>query len=118
MTLKILGMLVLSILSGWSDSQGFLHANKIWSNNHIVLGEMLKSAIGFSFGVLIYWITLLLLSDIKEVSVEVQTLGWFGATMIGVAVVSGSFMKWGFIDQLIGFLVFVGILWLLFHTGG
>ena len=118
MTIKILAILFLTILSGWSDSQGFLHADNIWKRSQIVFPELIKSALGFAFGVIAYWITLKVLSEIKTVSVEIQTLGWFGITIIGVALTSGNFLKWQLMDQLVALLVFVGIFWLLFHTGG
>ena len=48
-----------------------------------------------------------------DLSAEVKTTLWFTATIVGVAVVSGSFVQWKLADQLVGLGVLGGIAWLL-----
>lgn len=50
-------------------------------------------------------------------SAEMQTLGWFTITIIGVALISGEAFRWQTIDKVVAILIVLGIAWLLFHTG-
>jgi len=50
-------------------------------------------------------------------SVAIQTVGWFGATLVGVAVVTGEFRDWGTANQIIALGVALGIGWLMIATG-
>jgi hypothetical protein len=52
------------------------------------------------------------------VATEAQTLVWFAATIIGVAILSGQFLRWQLLDQSIAVVVLAGIAWLLARTGG
>lgn len=108
----------LTLLSGFGDSQGFLHASKIWKKDNIVFDELVKSALGFGVGIVTYWFMIKYLRKLGIVSPEIQTIAWFGITIIGVALVSGHFLKWSLIDQVIGVITVVGIGWLLFRVGG
>jgi hypothetical protein len=62
-TLKVGLMIVITLLSGLGDSQGFVHASKIWKNGNIIITELMFSAIGFGFGILFYWMTLRFLEE-------------------------------------------------------
>ena len=79
--------------------------------------EALFSAACFQFGVAMYWIALRMLSAWSVVSTEAQTLVWFAATIIGVAILSGQFLRWQALDQSIAVGVLAGIAWLLARTG-
>jgi len=74
--------------------------------------------VGFQFGVFMFWIALRYLGQFGVVSAEIQTLIWFGVTMVGVAALSGQFTQWQRMDQIGALCVLTGIGWLLFHTGG
>ena len=51
------------------------------------------------------------------VATEAQTLVWFAATIIGVAILSGQFLRWQLLDQTVALGVLAGIAWLLARTG-
>ena len=114
---SILIVFVLTILSGFADSQGFIHASRIWQDDQLVWAEMAKSALGFSIGIISFWLVLRYMIQIGIVSAEMQTLGWFTITIIGVALASGEAFRWQTIDKIVAFLVVLGIAWLLFHVG-
>ena len=105
-----------TVLSGVGDAQGFIHAGKVWDNGHIDWSHALKSAAGFQFGVIAYWLVLRLLIPYGVVAVEVQTLFWFGATIIGIALLSGQALNWPAVDQIVACAVLLGIGWLLYRT--
>jgi len=65
-----------------------------------------------------YWICIRFLQDFRIFSPEIQTLAWFTATIIGVALFSGKFLHWHAIDQIVGIAVLCGVAFLLFRTGG
>jgi hypothetical protein len=111
-------LFVLSLISGLADAQGFVHAANIWQGGKLVWPEVIKSALGFGGGIIAYWICIRFLQDFRIVSPEIQTLGWFTATIIGVALFSGKFLQCHIVDQLVGIVVLCGVALLLFRTGG
>ncbi len=111
-------IIVLTILSGIADAQGFLHAARIWQNGNLVWDELGRSTLGFVMGIVLYWIVLRNMNAVGITSPEIQTVTWFGVTIIGVALVSGSFLKWTVLDQAIDVFVLFGIGWLMFRTSG
>jgi hypothetical protein len=117
-TLKVGLMIVITLLSGLGDSQGFVHASKIWKNGNIIITELMFSAIGFGFGILFYWMTLRFLEEFGIVSSEIQALGWFTVTIVGVAIINRNFFDWSLAEQLVGLALLVGIGWLIVRKGG
>jgi len=111
-------ILILTLISGFCDSLGFTHAARMWQGGTLILREALHSAAGFALGISTYWIAVRHLNQAGIVDVEIQTLLWFGTTLIGVAVLSGRFLQWRPIDQAVGLAVLVGIGWLLLRTEG
>jgi len=116
--MKIIVLIIgLTLLSGFADSQGFLHAAKIWEGQKIIWSEVAKSTIGFTIGIILYWIVLKYLNAAQVAAPEVQTMIWFGVTIVGVAVVSGRFAQWRGAEQMVAAGVIVGMGWLLIRTG-
>jgi len=116
---KLAALIVgLTLLSGCADSQGFIHAAHIWANRKVVWLEVGKSALGFSSGIIFYWIALKYLKEAQIAAPEIQTLIWFGVTIVGVAIASGKFAQWRGAEQLIATGVLLGIGWLITRTGG
>jgi len=107
----------LTLLSGFADSQGFLHAAKIWEGQKVIWSEVAKSTMGFASGIILYWIVLKYLKAAQVAAPEVQTMIWFGVTIVGVAVLSGRFAQWRWTEQLVAGGVILGIGWLLIRTG-
>lgn len=111
-------IIVLTLLSGLADAQGFIHAASAWVNGKIIWQEALKSLLGFGAGALCYILVTNFLKQAGIVSAEIQTLIWFSVAIVGVAVISGKFFHWQLLDQLVGLVVLGGVAWLLFRTGG
>jgi hypothetical protein len=111
-------IIVLTLISGWGDANGFVHASSIWNEGKLIWSELLKSALSFSLGIVMYWICIRFLQEFKIVSPEIQTIGWFTVTIIGIAFFSGKFFQWQLADQIVGIAVLCGLIWLLFRTGG
>jgi len=103
----------LIIVSGACDAMGFTYAAKIWQDNHLQWKTLLHSACGFASGIALYWFTIRYFGELGVVSPELQTLIWFGTTLVGVAMLSGRFLYWRSLDQGVALLVLVGIAWLL-----
>jgi hypothetical protein len=114
----ILLIIFFTLLSGFGDAQGFLHSSRIWQDGRPVWSEVAKSMSGFLFGITMFWLALRWLGQLGVASAEVQTLLWFGVTIVGVALLSGQFARWERLDQVVAVAVLAGIGWLLFRTGG
>ena len=117
MTGSIAFIVMFTVLSGLGDAEGFIHASKVWQDGRFVWSEALKCFAGFQFGMLMYWLALWKLSSHGVVAVEVQTLFWFAATIIGVALLSGRILRWPAIDKAVAVTVLTGIGWLLCRGG-
>jgi hypothetical protein len=113
---SLLLVIVWTLLCGIGDALGFIHAGRVWQQGRFVGAEALKSALGFQFGVVMYWLALRELMAYGIVATETQTLVWFGATIIGVAALSGELLRWHPADQAVAIVVLLGIGWLLFRT--
>ena len=107
-----------TLLSGVGDSQGFVGASRMWSEGALVRGELVRSAAGFAVGAVGYWLAVRYLRELGVNTAEVQTLGWFVVTMIGVGLVSRSFGGWPLLDQTVGVLVLGGVGWLMLRGPG
>jgi len=113
---SILLIALLTVLCGIGDAQGFIHSGRVWQGGRFDWPSAVKSAAGFQFGVVTYWIVLRQLAKHGVVAVEVQTLFWFVATIIGVALLSGQVVRWPRIDQAVACCVLAGVGWLMYRT--
>jgi hypothetical protein len=107
----------LTLASGLADSYGFVHAARVWDGGRLVPAELGRSSVGFALGITTYWIVIRFLEQLGVHSVAIQTVGWFGATLVGVAVVTVEFQGWGTANQIIALGVALGIGWLMIATG-
>lgn len=105
-----------TLLSGFGDAQGYIHAGRIWQGNHFVWFEAVKSALSFQFGILTFWLALRYLGRVAVFCTEIHILLWFVVTMVGVALLSGKFAQWPWHDQLLGLALIAGLGWLLVRT--
>ncbi len=115
--MELLILLGATLACGAADALGFVHAARVWQTGQFVWREALYSAACFQFGVAMYWLALRTLSAWGVVTTEAQTLVWFAATIIGVAILSGQFQRWQGLDQTVALGVLAGIAWLLARTG-
>jgi len=109
-------IIILTVLSGLGDAQGFIHASKIWMNGKLAWPELLKSGLGFGFGIITFWIAIRYMREVGIVLPEIQTTIWFVAAIIGVAILGGHFFQWKPLEQLVAVGVITGIGWLLLRT--
>lgn len=117
--LGIIGLIILlTLLSGIADAQGFVHASTTWVNGKIVWEEGGKALLGFGIGALCYILVANYLTQVGVVSAELQTMIWFLVAIVGVAVMSGKVLHWQRLDQLVALVAIVCIGWLVIRTGG
>lgn len=116
--MEIWVLLTATLICGAADALGFVNAARVWQDGVFSLRHALYSALFFQCGVVMYWVALRTLSAWGVVSTEAQTLVWFAATIIGVAIMSGQFLRWQAVDQTVALGVLLGIGWLLGRTGG
>jgi hypothetical protein len=117
--IKIVGLiLVLTLISGFGDAQGFVHASRLWQGGRLVWPELAKSAAGFGVGIVTFWLSVRYMTQAGVVSTEIQAALWFSMAIIGVAIASGRFLQWQRSDQVVAVVVLLGLGWLVFRTGG
>jgi hypothetical protein len=106
---------VFTALAGLGDAKGFIHASRVWQDGSFMWMEAGKCAAAFTFGMAMYWLSLWKLAGHGVVAVEIQTLFWFVATIVGVALLSGRIASWPLTDQAVAACVLTGIGWLLYR---
>jgi len=116
--ISILILLILTVITGWGDTQFFIHSSQIWQKGRIIWPEIVKSTFGVSIAIVSYWLALKYLQEFKIISAEIQTILWFLIVIIGVAAVSGKFSTWPATEKIISLVIIVGLGWLLIKTGG
>lgn len=110
-------IIVLTLIAGYSDSKGFIYANRVWTQGYFAWDSAIKSALGFTMGIPCYWLAVRFLQNSGIVAAELQATLWFASTIIGVAVASGSYFYWNAMDKTVAILVVAGMVWLLVRTG-
>jgi hypothetical protein len=114
----ILLIALFTLLSGYGDAHGFVHANGVWRDGAFQWTAALKSAAGFQFGAFMYWLALRHLGKLGVVVVETQTLFWFATTIMFIAVLGGTFTSWPAVDKLAAATCLASVGWLLYRTAG
>lgn len=109
-------ILVLTLISGFFDAQGFIHSALIWQGSKIIWRELGLAALNYAIGISLYWVSLPSLRAVGMTSPEIQAVSWFAVVIIGVAIASGRFFQWQRIDQVVAVAVVVGMMWLVFRT--
>jgi hypothetical protein len=104
------------IASGVFDAMAFTFAARMWQGGSIVWAEAAKSGCSFMLGITLYWVSVGYLSRAGVVLPEIQTLLWFGVTIIGVGVLGGRFADWRLLDQFVALNVLLSLGWLMVRT--
>lgn len=113
--LSVFAIVILSIVAGFGDAFGFTHAARVWDNGKLIWSELAKSALGFTVGISSYWMVIRYLNNYGFNSASLQTIIWFTVTIIGVAILSGDFVKWSILNKSVAVAVLFGIGWLMLN---
>ncbi len=109
----LLIVIALTLFSGLADSRAFLYAAQTWPNDRLDLAQLGKALLCFALGILLYVLSLKFLRYLGVHSATIQTSLWFLATLVGLAILSGEFLKWQRLDQAIALIVATGLTWLV-----
>ena len=107
--------IALTAVTGLADSQGFVHAARIWDDGRWVWREAWLSSIGFAVGVVSYWVVVRFVAELGVRSAAVQTMGWFAVTIAAVALTEGGH-RWEPLDIVTAIVVVAGLGLLLYRT--
>lgn len=110
--------LFFTILSGIGDAQGFLHSARLWSDGRLLGSEALKATLGYIVGIGTYWVAIRYFNLLGINSPTIQTIAWFVVAIVGVAVLTGEVLKWGWLDALLSVVAVICIGWLMARNGG
>ncbi|HZF17942.1 MAG TPA: hypothetical protein VE046_18595 [Steroidobacteraceae bacterium] len=111
--LYVVLVVALTLFSGLADSRAFLFAAQTWHDDRLNLQLLGKSLLFFAIGILLYVLSLKFLRYLGVHSATIQTSLWFMATIVGLAVISGEFVRWHRLDQAIALVVAAGLTWLV-----
>jgi len=107
--------IALTAVTGFADSQGFVHAARIWDGGRWVWREAWFSGIAFAVGVVAYWVVVRFVAELGVRSAAIQTMGWFAVTIAAVALTEGG-QKWEPLDVVTAIVVVAGLGLLLYRT--
>ncbi len=107
-----------TFLAGYADAQGFIHSTTIWHGGSFQWPAAVRSALAFSLSIPCYWLAIRYVQESGVLAPELQAGAWFVVTIVGIALVGGTFLTWRSADQAVGLLVVAGVVWLIVRTGG
>lgn len=116
--INVIVIIVLTVLSGLGDANGFSHAANMWNKGRIVLPELTRAVIGFTFGIATFMVSIRYFQKIGIVTPEMQTIGWMVVTIIGVAIIGGRFIHWQAFDQILAVAIIIGLCIIILRTNG
>ena len=85
---------LLTLASALVDSKAIVAASRVWRAGRVSWPAVGWSAAWFFLGFFVYLAALRFLSEAGLTQATLQLLCWFGATIIGVAVISGDVSNW------------------------
>jgi hypothetical protein len=107
---------VFTLAAGVFDALAFHYSAGMWQGNRLVLPQVGKAAGAFALGIVMYWVAIRYLGEAGVVLPEIQTLIWFAATIVGVAVLGGRFLQLPVLDQIAAANVLLSLGWLIVRT--
>jgi len=105
-------------LTGYADSQGFIHAARVWDGGQLVMREMLVSGLAFFVGVIAYWVVVRYITELGVRSALIQTMGWFAVTIAAVWLTDAGTQRWQTLDTVTAVVVIAGLDLLLYRAAG
>ena len=109
---------VFTVITGYADSRGFVHASKVWAGSNLVWREVALSGVAFLIGVVAYWIVVRFAGELGVRSALLQTMGWFAVTIFAVALTDAGQHAWNLLDMATAGVVVSGLGLLLYRTAG
>jgi hypothetical protein len=107
-----------TVLTGYADSRGFVHAARVWDGGQVIWREVAMSGLGFLIGVVAYWIVVRFAGQLGVRSALLQTIGWFAVTVFAVALTDAGQHRWQMLDTATAAVVVSGLGVLLYRTAG
>lgn len=109
-------IIAFTVAAGLLDALAFMHSAEMWRNGKLVWNHAIRAGMSFALGISMYWGAVRYLEEAGVVLAEIQTLIWFGVTVIGVTVLSGRFTEWPLLEQIVAVNVLIGLGWLITRT--
>ena len=109
-------IIAFTVASGAVDALAFSYAAGMWKDGRLIGSTAAKASACFVLGTALYFGALRFLAEAGVVLVEIQTLIWFAATIVGVFVLHGRIIHWQPVEQLVAVNVVLGLGWLISRT--
>ena len=115
--LDVLMAIGLTLITGICDAYGFVHSSRTWKDGQFSPREAILAVSLFLVGILVYIALIRNLQRLGITSPEIQTLGWFATTVIGIAIIERSIVGWATTDKAMAAVAFVSVGWLVVRKG-
>jgi hypothetical protein len=109
-------VLVLVVLSGIMDAQGFVHAARSWPDGQLDWKQAGISLLAFFAGISLYIASVRFMHALGLHAVALQTAIWFVVTAVGIAALDGTLTQWTRLQQAVAVAVVAGLAWLIATT--
>jgi hypothetical protein len=116
--MNLLIALAFTAVSGALDAIGFVHATRVWHQDHLVWKEAGVAFAGFVSATVVYLLVVRYLARCGMTTPTVQTLSWFLMTVIGVALLQRTIAQWSVTDRLAMLLAVLSVGWLVVRQRG
>lgn len=114
---NIVLIIVLTCLSAYGDSRGFVWTDRAWNGGTPVWPAISRAFVGYGFGITTYVLAVRQLKLVSDIGVAAQATGWFLLTIVGVAFADGRFMSWGWIDRTLSILTVALFALVIYRVG-
>ena len=116
--MNVVFLVVLTAVSALADAIGFINVDKAWLGNRPHASALVLACTGYAVGIATYVFAVKYLKLLTDVGPEVQTVGWFMLTIIGVALGSGAFFTWPLPTKFLATVTVAALVLIAVRTGG
>ncbi|MEV8379025.1 hypothetical protein AB0P21_40175 [Kribbella sp. NPDC056861] len=94
-------IIVLTLAGAWADARGFTYAGQVWVDDRMAWPPLGAALVAYAAGLICYVAALRFLARVADVGVGLQAAGWYVATMVGLALITGDAGTWSWTDRLL-----------------
>ena len=116
--MNVVYLVVLTAVSALADAVGFINVDKGWVGNRPHYSAIVLACTGYAVGIATYVFAVKYLKLLTDVGPEIQTVGWFMLTIIGVALGSGAFFSWPLPTKFLATVTVLALVVIAIRTGG
>jgi hypothetical protein len=116
--LLIGGALIVTLIAAMIEAYGYTYSFQAFKEPGQVHYHLLGLSFGiYAVGIIVDYCSLYILSKTHLFIPELLAMIFMVTTIVGIAILSGQFLTWKLIDQLVAGAVVAGLAWLTYSVG-